>query len=104
MHRLCIESYISAICSADDEEAGKPHPAVYLRAAERLGVEPAACVAFEDSPNGVLSARASGMYCILVPDPHLANDPRMTRADLRLASLTDFTPEMLTILRTKGTV
>jgi HAD superfamily hydrolase (TIGR01509 family) len=95
IQRLGIESYIKSICSADDEPEGKPHPAVYLRAAERLGVPPEACLALEDSPNGVLSAKAAGMYCIAVPDRYLAGDPRMNEADLRLDSLEDFTPDLL---------
>jgi HAD superfamily hydrolase (TIGR01509 family) len=43
---------------------GKPSPAIYLHTASRLGVDPARCVVVEDSRNGVLSARAAGMYCI----------------------------------------
>ena len=89
IERLGIAHYIEAICSADDEEYGKPHPAVYLTAARRLRVPPEACVAFEDSPNGVSSAKAAGMFCILVPDPVLAGDPRMAQADVRLRSLAE---------------
>jgi beta-phosphoglucomutase-like phosphatase (HAD superfamily) len=99
VQRLHLEPYITAICSAEDEREGKPHPAVYLRAAARLGVPPERCLAFEDSPNGVLSARAAGMYCIVVPDPYLASDPRMMEADLRLASLEEFTPPLFEELR-----
>jgi mannitol-1-/sugar-/sorbitol-6-/2-deoxyglucose-6-phosphatase len=99
IRRLRIEPYITAICSAEDEPEGKPHPAVYLRAAAHLGVAPACCLAFEDSPNGVLSAKAAGMYCIVVPDPYLASHPRMEEADLRLASLEEFTPELLSQLQ-----
>ena len=99
VQRLRIEPYIQEICTAEDEPEGKPHPAVYLRAAQRLGVEPAACLALEDSPNGVLSAKAADMYCIAVPDPFLAADPRMNEADLRLESLEEFSPEMLARLR-----
>jgi HAD superfamily hydrolase (TIGR01509 family) len=95
IEKLNIGRYIGAICSADDEAEGKPHPAVYLTAARRLGVTPERCVAFEDSPNGVLSAKAAGMLCIVVPDPYLAADPRMDRADIRLESLRDFTEETL---------
>jgi HAD superfamily hydrolase (TIGR01509 family) len=40
---------------------GKPHPDIFLHAAERLGIDPARCLALEDSVNGVLSARAAGM-------------------------------------------
>ena len=101
MRRLGIERYVQAICSADDEAEGKPHPAVYLRAAERLGVPPVECVALEDSPNGVLAAKAAGMYCIAVPDRFLAGDPRMNAADARLSSLEEFTPALLRDLRSE---
>jgi sugar-phosphatase len=99
IRRLKIERYIQVICSADDEAEGKPHPAVYLRAAERLRVPPDECLALEDSPTGVLAAKAAGMYCIAVPDRFLAGDPRMDEADLRLDSLAEFTPELLSGLR-----
>lgn len=95
IHRLGIQHFIQAICSADRELEGKPHPAVYLRAAAALGVPPDACLALEDSPNGVLAAKAAGMICIAVPDPHLAGDPRMREADLRVDSLTAITPQLL---------
>jgi mannitol-1-/sugar-/sorbitol-6-/2-deoxyglucose-6-phosphatase len=95
VERLELSEYISVICSADLEAVGKPHPAVYLTAAQALGVEPERCLALEDSPNGVLSAKAAGMYCIAVPDPFLADDPRMNEADLRLSSLLELTPKLL---------
>jgi sugar-phosphatase len=99
VERLGLSDSISAICSADDEEAGKPDPAVYLTAARTLGVTPETCLALEDSPNGVLSAKAAGMYCLTVPDPFLADDPRMARADRILHSLDEFTPELLRRIR-----
>lgn len=95
VQRLGIGRYISLVCSGEDEAEGKPHPAVYLTTARRLGVLPEHCLALEDSPNGVLAAKAAGMFCIAVPDPHLATDPRMDRADLRLSSLTEFSPSLL---------
>jgi HAD superfamily hydrolase (TIGR01509 family) len=49
------------VYSADMVGRGKPDPAVFLHAAEKLRVDPAACVAIEDSVNGVLSAKAAGM-------------------------------------------
>jgi mannitol-1-/sugar-/sorbitol-6-/2-deoxyglucose-6-phosphatase len=92
--RLKIEPYIKVICSADNEAEGKPHPGVFLTAARRLDVPPTDCIAFEDSPNGVLSATAAGMYCVVVPDPNVADDPRLKRADLRLSSLQDLSADM----------
>ena len=79
---------ITVRCSAMDEARGKPAPDVYLTAARRLGVAPANCLALEDSPAGVTSARSAGMRCVAVPDPLLAADPRYREADLVLGSLT----------------
>jgi len=51
-----------------DYATGKPAPDPFLKAAERLGVAPALCLALEDSHNGVRSASAAGMMAIMVPD------------------------------------
>jgi HAD superfamily hydrolase (TIGR01509 family) len=79
---------IDVRCSGAEEAHGKPAPDVYLTAAGRLGLEPSSCLAIEDSPNGVLAAKAAGMRCVAVPDPLLAADPRFSAADLVLGSLT----------------
>ncbi|HZD03092.1 MAG TPA: HAD family phosphatase [Actinomycetes bacterium] len=67
---------------------GKPAPDVYLEAAARLGEAPAACVAVEDSSNGVRSAAAAGMRVIAVPAERypLADDAKAA-ASLVLANL-----------------
>jgi HAD superfamily hydrolase (TIGR01509 family) len=57
-----------AVVAAGDYARGKPAPDPFLTAAERLGVEPAACLALEDSHNGVRAAHAAGMMTIMVPD------------------------------------
>ena len=67
-------------------------------AARALGVPSVECVAFEDSPNGVIAAKAARMRCVAVPDPALIDDRRFLAADLRLSSLTEFRPEMLDLL------
>ena len=56
-----------AVVSGDDVAHSKPHPEPYLRGAEALGVDPARCIAIEDSPPGVASAAAAGMVAIGVP-------------------------------------
>ena len=65
---LGVRSSFQAVATGDEVAEGKPHPALYLLAAARLGVAPAACVALEDSPRGVQSAKAAGMRCIAVPE------------------------------------
>jgi sugar-phosphatase len=86
---------IDVRCSALDEAHGKPAPDVYLAAARRLGLRPARCLAVEDSPAGVVSAKAAGMTCVAVPDPLLTGHPRYRRADLILSSLTELTEPLL---------
>jgi HAD superfamily hydrolase (TIGR01509 family) len=56
-----LELFDPHVYSADMVGRGKPDPAVFLHAAQNLRVDPAACVAIEDSVNGVLSAKAAGM-------------------------------------------
>jgi HAD superfamily hydrolase (TIGR01509 family) len=55
------------VVAGDDVTHAKPHPAAYLHAAELLGVDPAECVAIEDSAPGVAAAAASGAATIGVP-------------------------------------
>ncbi len=55
------------VVAGDEVEHSKPHPAAYLRATELLGVDPADCVAIEDSPPGVASASSAGAATIGVP-------------------------------------
>jgi HAD superfamily hydrolase (TIGR01509 family) len=85
-----IAAYFQVTQSAEHEPYGKPHPGVYIEAARRLGVAPWRCLAFEDSPNGVIAAKAARMRCIAVPDPALADDRRLQAADLILPSLANF--------------
>lgn len=57
----------AAVVTGDQVARGKPDPEAYLLAAKRLGVDPAQCVAIEDSPVGIRAAHASGAATIAVP-------------------------------------
>lgn len=61
------DHWFTVTLAAEDTEHTKPDPAPYLAAAHRLGVDPAACVAVEDSPAGVASAHAAGCSVLAVP-------------------------------------
>lgn len=84
--------------SAEHEPYGKPHPAVYIECARALGVAPARCLAVEDSPAGVLAAKAAKMTCIAIPPPELATDGRYCIADLQLDSIQQFDAETVAAL------
>lgn len=74
---------------------GKPAPDVYQLCAERFPSPPAHpryVLTFEDAPNGVLSARAAGMHCVMVPDPRMPEE-KTRAATLVLPSLEHFRPE-----------
>ena len=64
-----------AVAAGDEVGAKKPAPDVYLLALERLGVPPEEAVALEDSLNGLMSARAAGLRCVVSPATYTAGDP-----------------------------
>jgi sugar-phosphatase len=93
LEKFNLTHYFRIISSGDDEDMGKPHPALYLGAARRLGIEPVNCLAFEDSFNGAISAKAARMKVVAVPDKKDFGGTRFDFADLKIASLTDFKKE-----------
>ncbi len=90
VERLDIEKYFPIIHSAEEEQYGKPHPAVYLSACKKIGVIPEECITFEDSLNGVISAKSAKITCIAVPEDVNKGNPKFAIADIILDSLEDF--------------
>ncbi|MBJ7521890.1 MAG: HAD family phosphatase [Solirubrobacteraceae bacterium] len=64
-----LHAHFTATVSSEEVAAGKPSPDVYAACVERLGADPAACVAVEDSGNGIRSAAAAGLAVIALPNP-----------------------------------
>lgn len=60
-------AWFSAIVTGEDVSRKKPDPEAYLQVLDRLGLAPGECVAFEDSRNGLLAAKAAGLPVILTP-------------------------------------
>src|SRR6185437_2655087 len=82
-----IAALFRATVSSEEVPRGKPAPDVYLEAARRLDVDPADCVAIEDSHNGIRSAKAAGMTCIAIPNPHFPPGEAVLEADMLLGSI-----------------
>ena len=88
-------AWFGAVVVGEDVERKKPAPDIFLAAARRLGVPPAACCVVEDAPNGVRAAKAAGMRCVAVEQSFPAADlapagPEVIRASvsgIRLADL-----------------
>jgi HAD superfamily hydrolase (TIGR01509 family) len=70
LRRLELTALFEVTVSSEEVSRGKPAPDVYLEAARRLGVDPARCVAVEDSASGIRSAHAAGMYVVAYPNRH----------------------------------
>ncbi len=82
--------------SSEEVGAGKPAPDVYLEAARRLQVDPQACVAIEDSTNGIRSAHAAGMAVIAVPNREFPPEPAaLELANATAESLSEVTPSLV---------
>ncbi len=83
-----MKKYFDAVVTGDTVPNGKPAPDIFLRAAERLGVDAADCMGVEDSFNGVRAVHAAGMYTVMVPD--------MIAPTAEILGLCDACPSMLT--------
>ena len=80
LERIGLLGHFDRIISGSDVSEGKPSPEIYLLAADRIGAAPQDCLAFEDAPAGIESAKAAGMECwavrteytrdLVLPGPH----------------------------------
>lgn len=82
----------SAVIGGDMVSHGKPAPDIFLKAAEELHVAPEDCVVLEDSVAGIKSAKAAGMYPILIPNVVPANNETRTLSFAVLDSLLEIEP------------
>jgi len=94
VERLNLIDKVDALLTADDEKRGKPAPDVYLSAARVLGAAPEECVAIEDSPVGVRSAKAAHMACVALMT-HAIDPSQLAEADAIVESLHELTAERL---------
>jgi HAD superfamily hydrolase (TIGR01509 family) len=68
LDRAGISRRFDAVAGGDEVSRGKPAPDIFLLAAERLGIPPAECAGFEDSPAGLLSLHTAGIRSIFIKD------------------------------------
>ena len=83
-----LREYFDQTTAGDEVSVGKPSPEIYLKAAEKLGCDPADCIAVEDAPAGLESATAAGMRVVLVRSEP-TNDLDLT-SDWQVDDLTEF--------------
>ncbi len=82
-------AYLTAIIAAEDVSQGKPHPDVFMRAAQQVDVPPERCLVIEDSLHGIRAARAANMRCLAIETTH--NAAELDESDLVIRDMGHFT-------------
>ncbi|RKS79477.1 HAD superfamily hydrolase (TIGR01509 family) [Actinomadura pelletieri DSM 43383] len=97
--QLRLDALFRATVSTEEVDRGKPAPDGYLTVAARLEVPAPACVAIEDSGNGVRAAHAAGMPVIAVPRPTHPPAPDALALAAHVADdLNEITPELVEVI------
>ncbi len=94
LDKLEITGAFDVTHSAEDEEHGKPHPAVYLTVARQFNVDPAKCIVIEDSLNGIISAKAAKMKTVCIPEKTHHPEPKLIVADYLFENMLLFLAEI----------
>ena len=86
---LGIYDKFNAICSGYEVEKGKPEPDIYLYGALKINIDPANCLALEDSPSGILSAYRAGCMPVIIPDLDKPTSDVLSMCYAKVESLKD---------------
>lgn len=87
LETLELRDYFEVVIGGEHSKHGKPHPEIYLLAAEKLGVDPKKCLAFEDTPSGVKSAKSAGMEVVGILTAHTKEE--LSEADYFIRDFTE---------------
>jgi beta-phosphoglucomutase family hydrolase len=69
-----LGKYFPVMVAGEEVETGKPHPGIFLLAADKLGADPWRCLVLEDTSSGIAAAKSAGMKCIAIVSTHEAKD------------------------------
>ena len=81
IERFKLGKYFKVSITGDDVSKGKPDPEIFLKAAQKMSVNPYDCLVIEDAANGVAAAKSAGMKCIGLKNPNSGNQD-LSKADL----------------------
>lgn len=87
LEQLNFRQYFETVVTGEEVKNSKPAPDIFLKAAERLGLQPEECIVFEDGPVGVAAAKSANMKCIAITATHSAD--QLTYADVIIDSYED---------------
>jgi sugar-phosphatase len=94
LKELAISDFFDFTHSAETENYGKPHPAVYLTVAQKLEVHPTKCLVIEDSFNGVIAGLAAKMKVVCIPEKTHFPNPRLAFSDYQFVTMSEMLKEI----------
>lgn len=92
--KLKLKQFFKHTISGEDVPRGKPHPDIFLKAAELSGVNPKSCLVIEDSHNGVTAAKKASMKCIGYMNPNSGTQD-LSAADMQITSYNEISVESI---------
>ncbi|NLM96417.1 MAG: HAD family phosphatase [Halanaerobiaceae bacterium] len=94
LEKFALTDCFPLIISGENLERSKPHPAIFLKTAEKLNLTSEECVVIEDSRNGVTAALEAGMKCIAFSNPNSGKQD-ISKADIIVNSIEEINIELL---------
>ena len=88
------ENYFQAVVSGDDVEKAKPDPEMFLKAAQKMNIQPENCLVVEDSFNGLTAAKRAGMKCLTIATEY-TQDMDLSQADYHIKAFKEFDSKFL---------
>ena len=82
--------FFDLLVCGDEVERGKPHPEIFIQAAQKLNLQPSKCLMFEDSENGICSAHAAGGITVLFKDIKAPNDHMLSKANFYYSDMLEY--------------
>ncbi len=92
-----LEKYFKYRIGGDEVSKSKPEPEIFIKAAQQSGSDMKKCLVIEDSSNGVIAAKAAGMFCVGYASSHTGIQD-LSMADLVVQNLYEITPEAISLL------
>lgn len=89
-----VYKFFDVLVCGDEIRQGKPHPEIFISAAEKINLSPAQCLMFEDSENGLRSAYDAGGMTVLFKDIKIPNESMLAQAQYYYETVEDFLGEL----------
>jgi HAD superfamily hydrolase (TIGR01509 family) len=94
LNSLKIQELFDYITTSEEVTSQKPQPDIFIRAMEKMNLDPSECLVIEDSPSGVTAAKEAGIKVIAL-DPEEKNGEVLSKADLIVGGFSEISPKII---------